>query len=107
MEHRTVETDSTTATTSTSSSVQCMLDAGVSPEIFQRIHNAVRKPYTQIALLNTVGKALEKIMATRISFAAEEFKLLPRRQMGGRRTWGTEHALLGGNGAATECNSGT
>lgn len=87
-----------------------MLDAGVSPEIFTSItlftsHYTQPRSYRPIALLNTVGKALEKIMATRISFAAEEFKMLPRRQMGGR-TWGTEHALLGGNGAATGCNSG-
>jgi hypothetical protein len=42
-------------------------------------HYTQPKSYRPIALLNTVGKALEKIMATRISFAAEEFKMLPRR----------------------------
>jgi len=51
------------------------------------------KSYRPIALLNTLGKALEKIMATRISWAAEQFNLLPRRHMGGRKARGTEHAL--------------
>ncbi len=51
------------------------------------------KAYRPIALLNTLGKALESIMAARISFAAEEFDLLPRRHMGGRKARGTEHAL--------------
>jgi len=51
------------------------------------------KAYRPIALLNTLGKALESILATRISFAAEEFELLPRRHMGGRKARGTELAL--------------
>lgn len=51
------------------------------------------KAYRPIALLNTLSKALESIMATRISFVAEEFELLPRRHMGGRKARGTEHAL--------------
>ncbi len=51
------------------------------------------KSYRPIALLNTLGKALEKIMATRISWAAEQINLPLRRHMGGRRAHGTEHAL--------------
>lgn len=51
------------------------------------------KAYRSIALLNTLGKALESILATRISFAAEEFELLPRRHMRGRKARGTELAL--------------
>ncbi len=52
------------------------------------------KVYRPIALLNTLGKALESTMASRISFAAEEFDLLPRRHMGGgRKARGTEHGL--------------
>ncbi|KAI0991845.1 hypothetical protein K3495_g16342, partial [Podosphaera aphanis] len=42
------------------------------------------KSYRPIALLNTMGKLLEKIVANRISKAAEEFKLLPEEQMGAR-----------------------
>jgi len=77
---------------------------GYHPKLFRESKTAVlRKPakgdYTQpkayrpIALLNTLGKALESVMATRISFAAEEFDRLPRRHMGGRKARGTEHAL--------------
>ena len=51
------------------------------------------KTYRSIALLNTLGKALESILTTRISFAAEEFELLPRRHMRGRKAKGTELAL--------------
>uniref|UniRef100_A0A9Q8PH93 LINE-1 retrotransposable element ORF2 protein n=1 Tax=Passalora fulva TaxID=5499 RepID=A0A9Q8PH93_PASFU len=35
------------------------------------------KSYRPIALLNTLGKALEKLVATRLSEAAEEHSLLP------------------------------
>ncbi|EDN04466.1 predicted protein [Histoplasma mississippiense (nom. inval.)] len=53
------------------------------------------KSYRPIALLNTLGKALESILATRISQAVEEHQLLPRTHLGGRKGMSTEHALHG------------
>ncbi|EDN02399.1 predicted protein [Histoplasma mississippiense (nom. inval.)] len=53
------------------------------------------KSYRPIALLNTLGKALESILATRISQAVEEHQLLPRTHVGGRKGMSTEHALHG------------
>ncbi|EDN08137.1 predicted protein [Histoplasma mississippiense (nom. inval.)] len=53
------------------------------------------KSYRQIALLNTLGKALESILATRISQAVEEHQLLPHTHVGGRKGMSTEHALHG------------
>ena len=78
-----------------------MLDLRISSKALPRIQNSGStqgdytqpKAYRPIALLNTLGKALESIMAARISYATEEFDLLPRRHMGGRKARGTEHAL--------------
>ena len=49
--------------------------------------------YRPIALLNTMGKLLEIIMARRISELAETNNLLPETQMGARRGRSTETAL--------------
>ena len=46
-----------------------------------------------IALLNTIGKLLEAILAKRLSAALEEHKLLPESQMGARRGRSTVRAL--------------
>lgn len=51
------------------------------------------KSYRPIALLNTIEKVLESIIATRLSYIAEEYKLLPRGHFGGRRGTSPEHAL--------------
>lgn len=51
------------------------------------------KAYRPIALLDTVGKALESIIATRLSKLAEEHNMLPACQMGARRGRSTETAL--------------
>ncbi len=51
------------------------------------------KPYRPIALLNTLGKALEFILAKRITYLAETYGLLPHNHFGARRTRSTEHAL--------------
>src|SRR5690606_39820560 len=42
------------------------------------------KAYRPVALLNCLGKVLEKIMATRLAYMAEQHKLLYQDQMGGR-----------------------
>ncbi|KAI0990830.1 hypothetical protein K3495_g17357, partial [Podosphaera aphanis] len=51
------------------------------------------KSYRPIALLNTMGKLLEKLVASRISKAAEDFNLLPEEQMGARPNRSTISAI--------------
>ena len=50
--------------------------------------------YRPIALLNTLGKVLEAIIAGRISALAERYSLLPDEQYGARPGRSTEDALL-------------
>lgn len=51
------------------------------------------KAYRPIALLNTLGKALESVLATRIRDLVETYALLPDTHIGGRRGRSTEDAL--------------
>jgi retron-type reverse transcriptase len=51
------------------------------------------KAYRPIALLNTIGKIMDSIVARRLSYMAETHQLLPQRHMGGRKQRSTEHAL--------------
>ncbi|KAJ5562064.1 hypothetical protein N7461_000825 [Penicillium sp. DV-2018c] len=51
------------------------------------------KSYRPVALLNTLGKILESIVATRIAWLAEEYKLLPSTHLGGRKGISVEHAI--------------
>ena len=51
------------------------------------------KSYRPIALLDTMGKALEGIVAKRLSDYAENGNMLPVEQMGARRGRSTETAL--------------
>jgi hypothetical protein len=51
------------------------------------------KSYRPVALLNTLGKFLESIVARRISYAVESEALLPRTHLGGRRGISTDHAI--------------
>ncbi|KAM0815410.1 putative Reverse transcriptase [Seiridium cardinale] len=53
----------------------------------------VPKAYRPIALLNTVGKIMDAIIARRLSYLAETHGLLPDSHMGGRKRRSTEHAL--------------
>ncbi|KAJ3560528.1 hypothetical protein NPX13_g9271 [Xylaria arbuscula] len=53
----------------------------------------VPKAYRPIALLNTIGKIMDVIIAKRISYMAETYQLLPNTHMGGRRLRSTEQAL--------------
>ncbi|KAI2926650.1 hypothetical protein CBS147321_11275 [Aspergillus niger] len=50
--------------------------------------------YRPISLLNTLGKLLEAVIARRLSYWAEKYKLLPDTQFGGRPGRNTEQALL-------------
>ena len=51
------------------------------------------KAYRPVALLNTLGKAMESVMARRMSWMAETYQLLPRALLGGRKGVLTEHAV--------------
>jgi hypothetical protein len=51
------------------------------------------KSYRPIALLSTIGKALESVVASRLSYLVEAYGLLPDNHIGGRRGCSTEHAL--------------
>jgi len=49
--------------------------------------------YRPIALLNTIGKVMEAILAARISYLVERHHLLPKNHIGGRRGRSCELAL--------------
>jgi hypothetical protein len=51
------------------------------------------KAYRPVALLNTLGKVLEAIVATRIAWAVEEHRLLPDTHLGGRKGVSVDHAI--------------
>lgn len=53
----------------------------------------VPKAYRPIALLNTIGKVMDAIIAKRLSYLAETYSLLPRTHIGGRKLKSVEHAL--------------
>lgn len=53
----------------------------------------VPKAYRLVALLNTLGKILEAIVATRIAWCVEEYKLLPETHLGGRKGVSVDHAI--------------
>ena len=50
------------------------------------------KAYRPIALLKTVGKLMDSIIAKRISYVTETYQLLPSTHIGGRKGRSTEHA---------------
>ncbi|KAJ5901428.1 reverse transcriptase [Penicillium tannophilum] len=77
---------------------------GYNPSHFQRSITVVlrkagdrdyqeAKSYRPVALLNTIAKFLESIIARHISYAVEEHGLLPKGHLGGRRGISTEHAI--------------
>ena len=78
--------------------------AGFNPTHFQRSVTVVlrkqgksdyqlAKSYRPVALLNTLGKFLEAVVARRISYAVESEGLLPKTHLGGRRGISTDHAI--------------
>jgi hypothetical protein len=54
----------------------------------------VAKAWRPISLLSTLGKALESVVAERISHAVETFGLLPTNHFGARKKRSAEQALL-------------
>lgn len=80
------------------------LNLGYFPQHFrQSITVVLRKPgkedysipksYRPIALLNTLGKALEAVIGTRLMYLADQYNLLPKTYIGGRKMTSTEHAI--------------
>ena len=51
------------------------------------------KAYRPIALLSTIGKAMESVIANRLAYLADVHRLLPSRHTGGRKLTSTEHAM--------------
>ena len=51
------------------------------------------KSYHPVALLNTLGKLLDAVVAGRIAYVAEKSQMLPTMHMGGRKGRSTDHAL--------------
>ena len=83
---------------------QASWDLGYHPRKFKEANTIIlKKPkkddyaepksYRPIALLDTLGKAFETVIATRLSDCAEENHLLPPEQMGARRGRSVETAL--------------
>ena len=54
----------------------------------------VGKAWRPISLLSTLGKALESVVAERISYAVETFGLLPTNHFGARKKRSAEQALV-------------
>lgn len=54
----------------------------------------VAKAWRPISLLSTLGKALESVVAERLSYMAESFRLLPTNHFGARKRRSTEQALM-------------
>ncbi|KAM0664346.1 hypothetical protein ACQRIU_006929 [Beauveria bassiana] len=80
------------------------LEQGYCPAHFKEtVTVALRKPgkedysqpksYRPIALLNTLGKVLDGVIANRLAYLSDTFQLLPRRHTGGRKLTSTEHAM--------------
>ena len=51
------------------------------------------KAYRPIALLNTISKIMDAVIAKRLSYLVETHHVLPLTHMGGRKHRSTEHAL--------------
>ena len=85
--------------------MQASLDVGYFPKTFRNTTTVVlRKPakpdytkskaYRPIALENTMGKVLESIMATILSYLTETHELLPKGHYGARPGRSTEDAMI-------------
>ena len=85
--------------------MQASLDIGYFPKAFRTSTTVVlRKPakpdymkskaYRPIALENTLGKVLESVIATVVSYLTEAYELLPKGHYGARPGRSTEDALM-------------
>ena len=73
---------------------QACVNLGYHPRAFSTAHTiTLKKAYRPIAPLNTLGKVIEAIMASKITHMAEKHELLLGTQMGDRRERSTESAL--------------
>ncbi len=83
---------------------QACLDSSYHPKRFKEANTIIlkkpKKPdylepkaYRPIALLDTLGKALETVVSRRLSSLAERYRLLPEQQMGARKGRSVETAL--------------
>jgi hypothetical protein len=54
---------------------------------------AVPKAYRPIALLNTIGKVMDAVIARRLTYHVETYHVLPPTHMGGRKHRSSEYAL--------------
>jgi hypothetical protein len=83
---------------------QACLDRGYHPKKFREANTVILKKlkktdysepkaYRPIALLDTLGKALETVIAKRLSGTAEANHLLPEHQMGGWKRRSVKTAL--------------
>jgi hypothetical protein len=54
----------------------------------------IGRTYRPISLLATLGKALEALVAERITYYAETYHLLPQNHFGARKRWSTVQALM-------------
>lgn len=61
--------------------------------ILGKLNYTLSKAYCPIALLNIVGKALEFVLAKRITYLAKTYQLLSPSNLGARRASLTKHAL--------------
>lgn len=53
----------------------------------------VPKSYRSIALMNTVGKIMNAVVARRLSYHPKAYEVLPRTHMSGRKMRSNEHAI--------------
>ena len=85
--------------------MQASLDIGYFPKAFRTSTTVVlRKPakpdytkskaYRPIALENTLGKILESVIATLLSYLTEAHELLPKGHYGARPGRSTEDAMM-------------
>ena len=54
---------------------------------------SIPKAWKPIALINTLGKVLDSMLAVRLSYWADEEGILPNAHMGGRKGIGVDHAI--------------
>jgi hypothetical protein len=59
----------------------------------QKDNHTISKAYRPITLLNIIGKAMDAVIARRLSYLVEEHQVIPRMRMGGKKLRLIEHTL--------------